>query len=435
MIEAFEKAWRFQRTHGTRLMAREIAVRIKRRLFGYTPPPVVIGPPQWVTASALVRRSKPLPLNVFNVPAEPGSRVSIVTDSVNRGSLYGGVGTAVLLGALIANARGARLRIVTRTEKAEPQGVQTVLATYGIALARETEFAWAPADDATHEIDCLPGELFITTSWWTTAATLAAVPPSSILYLLQEDERMFYPWGDDRLRCEQVLAHPGIRFAINTRLLYDHLVGSGLGNIAERGTWFEPAFPREVFHPRPRPAQAKRTLAFYARPHNLRNLFHFGIELLEAAVARGVLDLSQWDIVLVGKDIPDVRFDEGACLPQRLQNLSWTEYADFAGRTDLALCLMYTPHPSYPPFDMAASGAVVVTNRYANKQDLSGYCANILCGELDIEAMLPTLAQGLALAADTPRRSANHQAAALQGRWSEALAPVVQQFGTPACST
>ena len=184
-----------------------------------------------------------------------------------------------------------------------------------------------------------------------------------------------------------------------------------------------------MFHPAPRQPQAKRKLVFYARPHNVRNLFYFGIELLEVALARGILDLDQWDIVLMGKDIPRLRFDQGRYSPVQMENLSWTEYAALARQTDLALCLMYTPHPSYPPFDMAASGAVVVTNRFGNKQDLSAYSANIICGDPELEAMLLALAQGLQLAVDEPARVANFRQNRLGQDWTASFADVVQNFG------
>jgi hypothetical protein len=146
--------------------------------------------------------------------------------------------------------------------------------------------------------------------------------------------------------------------------------------------------------------------------------------VIEAAVARGVLDPAAWDFVFIGRGIPAVRFGQGAVQPRRLETLRWSEYAELAGQVDLALSLMYTPHPSYPPFDLAASGAVVVTNRFANKQDLGGYCRNILCSDLDLQAMLDTLAEGVRLA-QSPERQANHAASTLGRSWAEALAPVI----------
>ena len=367
------------------------------------------------------------PLRVYTVPSALPRRVSIVTDSINSGHLYGGVGTAMILAALLAEATQARLRIVTRIERARPENLHHILRLYGIELVHEVEFVFAPFWDRDHEMDVYPDDLFLTTSWWTTAATIASVPSDSIIYLLQEDERTFYPYDDERLRCERVLSDGGIRFVLNTRLLFDHFAATGLTAVAERGVWFEPAFPREVFHPRDRSGAEKRRMVFYARPNNVRNLFYFGIELLDQAILRGIIDLDEWDILLVGKDIPRIVFCSGYA-PARHENLSWADYAELVGTADVGLCLMYSAHPSYPPLDLAASGAVVVTNRWGNKRDLSGYSKNILCGDLDRESMLSTLAEGIRLAADQAQRTENHRESGLASSWREALGEVMAQI-------
>jgi hypothetical protein len=48
---------------------------------------------------------------------------------------------------------------------------------------------------------------------------------------------MFYPFGDDRVHCERVLSNQDVRFVVNTRLLYDHLIASGLDNLKHNGNW------------------------------------------------------------------------------------------------------------------------------------------------------------------------------------------------------
>ena len=434
MFNALEHALRYQRIHGTRQLWREVLARLRRKLASVpgaaSATAAVVDNLLWVSAIELAKQQAQScsPLRLFKVPAAQPARISLVTDSISRGSLYGGVGTALLLGALLAQAHKRRLRIITRTEPPNPSALGAMLSTYGITLDGEVEFAFAPFHSASYELDQFDDEWFITTSWWTTAAVLGSVRPQAIWYLLQEDERMFYPHGDEHLRCSGVLSNPDIRYIVNTRLLFDHLVANGLPHLAERGQWFEPAFPARVFYPALIQTQTKRKLVFYARPHNVRNLFYFGIELLEVALARGILDLDQWDIVLMGKDIPRLRFDQGRYSPVQMENLTWTEYAALARQTDLALCLMYTPHPSYPPFDMAASGAVVVTNRFGNKQDLSAYSANIICGDPDLEAMLRALAQGLQLAVDGPARAANFRQNRLGQDWAASFADVVQAF-------
>lgn len=358
-------------------------------------------------------------LPIVRVPDE-ARRVNMVTDSINTGSLFGGVGTALILSALRANATGAKLRVVTRTEAPNPQGLHRLLSANGIALKVNPELTFVPISGSDAFLDVHELDEFITTSWWGTYSTLRSIAPQRITYLLQEDERMFYPNGDDRVRCQETLARTDIRFLINTQLLYDYLVGAGLPNIATRGTWFEPAFPDAVFHASARDPNDKRRLCFYARPHNLRNLFYRGIELLNEALVRGLIDPQRWEVVFVGRDIPKLTLACG-CEPRVLGTMNWDEYAAFLRTVDLGLYLMATPHPSYPPLDLAASSGVVLTNRFEAKQDLSKYSENIILADLDLESLLGGMQQALSLVEDTGRRERNYAASGLGRSWDEAF--------------
>jgi hypothetical protein len=335
------------------------------------------------------------------------------------------VGTALLFAAQLANRLNATLRVVTRTEVASPDNASLILGAYDIHLLHEMQFAFAPWGgrvDSGGEggLDIHEDEIFVTTSWWTTAATLPGVPHASIIYLLQEDERMFYPFGEDRFHCEQVMLNKDITFVINTRLLYDHLVHTGMEHLNGSAYCFEPAFPKSLFHQRAREQGGKKRFFFYARPHNLRNLFYVGLSVIDRAINEGILDLEQWDVYLVGKDIPDVVFGDGY-VPNRCEGLDWSEYADLMGTIDVGLSLMYTPHPSYPPLDLAASGAVVVTNKFANKTDLSQYSSNIICAELELGALVEAVRDGISLAENTELRRRNFLANGLGVDWEKSF--------------
>ncbi len=378
-----------------------------------------------VTPSTLIRsRFEALtPLRAFYPPGMHARRVSLVTDSINSGSLYGGVATSLIFSALLANRLKATLRIITRTERSRPDNFEHILSVCGITLEGEVEFRLAAFYDQNYQIDILPEEIFVTTSWWTTAAVLPCVSASQIIYLLQEDERMFYPFGDERLKCEAILRNTEIRFLINTKLLYVYLLEQELHNIGLRGAWFEPAFPSAVFPAHVADPQMKKRFLFYARPNNVRNLFYHGLDVIEKAVTQGVLNPDTWEIILVGKDIPAVSFS--GHLPIRHENMTWSQYAALIGTIDLGLVLMYSPHPSYPPLDLAASGAVVVTNRYANKKDLSGYSPNILCSDLEPDALVDALRVGVELALDQPARERNFRQNNLQTDWSDTFAAAI----------
>ena len=225
-------------------------------------------------------------------------RVTVLTDSVNAASFFGGVGTALILGILLANRTGASLRLATRTDAPDGRVVAELEKAHGLALSGPLELSHVPID-GTRALAVGPGDVIVTTSWWTTRAVLdSTLPRDQVVYLLQEDERMFYPWGDDRLLCQETLAEPDLAVVVNTRRLLDHLTTSGAITVAD-ATSFEPAFPG--IEPARREPGAKRQLFFYSRPENARNLFWRGGLALSRAIEKRVLDPEVWDFHFVGR--------------------------------------------------------------------------------------------------------------------------------------
>lgn len=79
------------------------------------------------------------PMQVYTVPGSE-ERLNLVTDSINAGSLFGGVGTAIILASMLATRRGAKLRVVTRTEAPDEQGFMQVLECNGLTAPGNVEF-------------------------------------------------------------------------------------------------------------------------------------------------------------------------------------------------------------------------------------------------------------------------------------------------------
>ena len=357
--------------------------------------------------------------------AYPRPRLSVVTDSIGPSSLFGGVGTSILLGALLANRLKATLRIVTRTEPSDASQVGHVLANNGVTIDGAVEMAYAPLD-GSRDLPVAEGEAYLTTSWWNTRATLGSVPRNRIIALVQEDERMFYPHGDDRLRCAETLSEPGFPTVVNTELLFRHLAGGreALPNLEREGLWFEPAFPQIA---KPTPRGGRRRLFFYARPHNLRNLFWRGIEALDLALAEGLFAPDQWDMYWVGHDLPDVRLARGV-MPIRTPNMTWGDYQSFIASMDAGFVLMDTPHPSYPPLDLAAAGAAVLTNIHPGKETLDQYSRNILMASSTRTGLLDGLRRLQGLAEDDAGRARNRAQDGIGRDWPAALEPVVARL-------
>ena len=87
------------------------------------------------------------------------------------------------------------------------------------------------------------------------------------------------------------------------------------------------------------------------RPHP----FWRGLEALHAAMREGVFASDQWNIHFVGRELPDMELP-GGVRPWVWARLAWSEYVELVSIMDLGLCLMDTPHPPYPPLDLAALG-------------------------------------------------------------------------------
>jgi hypothetical protein len=359
------------------------------------------------------------PIHIYRMP-ETAPRVTMVTDSVNAGSLFGGVGTAMIFCALLARRLGSPLRVVTRTERPDRKNLRKILAIHGIPLPSSVEFAHADMSALGRSLDIRKSDIFVTTSWWTTCAVKRSIPAEQIVHIIQEDERMFYPYGDDHLLCHESLSDPRLRFIVNSRLLFDHFSAEGLETIVKNGAWFEPAFPETQYYFEDREPGHKLNFVFYARPHHIRNLYYRGIEVIDASIANGTLDPDRWHFTFVGTQLDELTLSD--CVkPTLLQNLKWADYLRLMRASDLGLALMYTPHPSYPPLDLAACGAVATTNKFGAKTSLERYSRNILCSDLSPKSLLSCLAEGSILAQDRAKRRANYQQNSMCRSWEDSL--------------
>src|SRR6516165_7692830 len=117
------------------------------------------------------------PLRTYEAPHH-GPRVTIVTDSINSGSLYDGVETAIILGTLLAQRLDAGLRLVTRTEPPIAENIGMILRTHGVSWIGNVDCLYSPPGSGGRDVPTSREDLFLTTSWWTTHATRRAVPPA-----------------------------------------------------------------------------------------------------------------------------------------------------------------------------------------------------------------------------------------------------------------
>lgn len=352
--------------------------------------------------------------------------LNFVTDSIDSHSLLGGVASALIIATEFANRSNLTLRIITRTTPVNPVNYENIMRISGIPAAQGVTY-YSDYDrdhlgNVTYKLEISEEDIFFATSWWSAVAIKKTSLRKKFYYIIQEVETFFYPHGDEHNRCSEIMKEDNIYYIINSHYLYDYFKENE-PNIVKNGVYFEPAFPKVLYKPQPFVHKKKYKLFFYARPNNPRNMFTYGVNLLEKSIETGVLDTNEWDIYCAGQEIPELKFSNGY-IAQNLGLMSWREYGEFLGGVDLALSLMYTPHPSYPPIDVACSGGVVVSNRCGNKKTFD-WCKNVILSSLEENEFLESMAKGIALAKDMPQRQENFEKSTIPRAWQDTLGPTL----------
>jgi hypothetical protein len=239
-------------------------------------------------------------------------------------------------------------------------------------------------------------DVFIATAWWTAhraAATIAAHPDlrrRAIVYLVQDDETLFYEASERRLMAEASYRLDALH-VVNSVPLAMHLRTAHALQVDE-----DLVLAPRVAVPRTLPlreVEGSLRVIVYGRPSVGRNLFHTalrGIAMWEAERrARG--GGAPTEIVSVGEP-EQFRYRIGEQLVRTPGVLGWDDYLALLATAHIGVSLMASPHPSYPPLEMAASGLVVVTNRWGPK-DLGGLSERLVsCGTdaVDVARALAT---------------------------------------------
>jgi hypothetical protein len=372
-----------------------------------------------VTAYLAVHFSKLRPIS-WRRTSDGIKRINLIIDSIAKESFFGGVATVLIISAEISNRFCLPLRIITRLNNTNPVYFYDILDLNKIQRPEQLSF-YCYTDQKNPGLDISPTDIFIAASWWNAFVLKKSTAVTRFFYIIQEVETFFYPHGVDHYLCSTIMNDKNIDFIVNSGYLFEYF-REYFPNIHNHGIAFEPAFP--VFKAGNFGKKDKYKMFFYARPNNPRNLFLYGVYILDKCISSGVLDTKEWDIFFLGHDIPDLRFSDGS-RPVIAGILDWKNYSEFLSDVDLALSLMYTPHPSYPPFDAAASGAVVISNKCLNKTEFP-FSKNVILSDLEENIFLQNMRDAVNLAKDTEKRKKNYESSTIPRSWTENLNSVIE---------
>ncbi|HEX4334767.1 MAG TPA: glycosyltransferase [Polyangiaceae bacterium] len=311
------------------------------------------------------------PLRV-RMDASARRRVNFLIPEIAYGTFFGGyIGKFQLALKLARSGYDVRMICVDRTGSNVAEWLRIESSFPGLrGFFDEVEVV--RAFGRLDEIPFNPNDAVIASTWWSAhiaSKLMAHLGNRRFLYLIQEYEPFTFPMGSWYAMAHEsyALAHDAL---FSTALLARYFEGRRIGVYGPQGgnaAHFSNAIARFPA-PRPRVASSPRRLAFYCRPegHAARNMFEVGTAALRAAIAQGVFDGEDWQFRGMGTTADAVRLSPHHELAQ-VGKLTMDDYKEQLGRFDLGLSLMYTPHPSLVPLEMAAAGLLVVSNTCENK--------------------------------------------------------------------
>lgn len=250
-------------------------------------------------------------------------------------------------------------------------------------------------------------DIFIVTAWWSYYAfkgMIEQVSAGRFIYFIQDYESMFYSYGFDFSQAEKTYEKDFYPI-FSTHYLRDffskrdkRFINSNFYNLRLSNNYSP---KRLSFYQN---SEREKRILIYARPTVERNMFSLIKEIFINAIRFNPNILNEFSIYLAGQSLEDPFFESiGAKV---LNKMTYTDYRSFLGTVDIGVSLMYSPHPSYPPLEMASSGAIVLTNKFPNR-DISELSKNIVTFDIDLESGIEALMNCIELSKDFSSRILN----------------------------
>jgi glycosyltransferase involved in cell wall biosynthesis len=299
--------------------------------------------------------------------------IIILIPTLNPTEVFAGVATALDLGIKLAE-RGHNVKFVTCDLP-----IVSISASRDFLLSRSSKITnelnkRVEIYDGTAEssISSNQNDVFVATAWWTAHVArnlfYYKYKIKKFVYLIQDFEPNFYPWGDDYAGAMESYEFSYIPI-YNTDILKQFFLDNQVGDQSPNGLSFRPSIELKRYQAARRTRGEKCRFALYGRPEVARNMFATAVEAIGKFIEESDISPYESEWVSVGLPHENIMLPNGNCL-KSLGKIPWESYPEFLSSVDIGVSLMYSPHPSHLPIEMAASGVRVVTNKFGNK-DLS----------------------------------------------------------------
>ncbi|MBU6525669.1 hypothetical protein OGR47_01405 [Methylocystis sp. MJC1] len=318
-------------------------------------------------------------------------RLNLLTPTVNPQQIFGGVATAMKLFTELADVLGEDYdrRIIATDADIEPEAYAKLSDYEAVPHAASLDLGRHLLVDAYERdgsrLDVRANDIFVATAWWTALFALDLERDRARLfggelpfvYLIQDDEPYFQGRSSRYALAEATYRHGARTIAIiNSEELFSVMQGK----YAFGEAYCVPYEMNRAISAALRPAPRERLILIYGRPNVTRNAYELVCDALFRWQQRDPIRASRWRLLFLGEEFPDT-------LAYPVQNAtvggkaSLEDYAGYLSRASVGVSLMLSPHPSYPPLEMAEAGLLTITNSFEGK-NLTSRFDNIISLDL-----------------------------------------------------
>ncbi len=325
-------------------------------------------------------------------------RLNILVPTLEPQHIFGGIATALKFFYKLAERLNFDTRIIT-TDSICTNSIASNYPSYS-----NFTLQYSDDEDPNHIISAVPREcgslvirpndIFIGTAWWTINhldqinefQRIECDAVSKHIYLVQDYEPHFYGWSSKSQLADNTYNNEYIK-VYNTQLLRDYFYQRN----KHSGIDFtlRPSLNENIKNCllSNEGNEKKKIVCFYGRPSAERNCIEIIFEALAIIKYKIPDEYDDWTFYSLGESYES---DIASELQIKiLGKLSLEAYAELISESFIGISLMVSPHPSYPPFEMAAAAMHVYTNYYDNKEKLNNSFIHVgNCNPLDLSEFI-----------------------------------------------
>ncbi len=323
---------------------------------------------------------------IYSLSTSKKPRLNLLVPTINPSQAFGGISTALkVFAALEARyASVADFRIIVTDTRTRPEALAAYpryeIASLSVHDTHGPHTIVDARERGEEPLALRESDIFIATAWWTAHLGFEAMDAQRrlfhkacmLVYLIQDFEPDFYGWSSRWVLAENTLKRGSETIAI---INSDELCEFITKKYTFKHIYYLPYAKNEAILV-DRASKKQKLMLVYGRPSVSRNLFELAMDGIGLWQQRNPFAARSWQIVSVGEDYPA---DAAGPLSNLkvLGKLGLDDYGWYLSHASIGLSLMLSPHPSYPPLEMAEAGIVTITNACFGK-DLGRRAENII---------------------------------------------------------